>query len=412
MSKTQPGILPTLSTAMSVLYAADRLLKLAAVTAFFARETPPAPAVWPSVSLIQPITRGAHDLANVLACRAALHYGGAVEHVLVCDRADAGTRSLCDAWRAAHPELDITVHLAESAGGVASKIAKMQTALQHVTGEVLVFVDDDVALRLDALAQLVAYLQPVQVGAIGAGAIGAGAIGAGAVFGLACYTNWRNAPSSLLSGFVNANALLSYIPLTYMTEPYTITGHLFALRRRDFDAIGGLHGLADAARIDDDHELARRVRRAGLRCVQTPVIYDVHNDLATYSDYTNQMRRWFIIPKQTMVPQLTPYEQVVTLLGSAGNLLLPLLAVLTLMTRSRRALTSLVACTALFAAVYAFSERRWLRRRTPLRRSPWVMVAAFLAPLQALAALTGGDAFTWRGVRYRLHKHGRLERLG
>jgi hypothetical protein len=39
------------------------------------------------------------------------------------------------------------------------------------------------------------------------------------------------------------------------------------------------------------------------------------------------------------------------------------------------------------------------------------MAAAFLAPLQALAALAGGDTFTWRGVRYRLHQDGRLEQM-
>jgi ceramide glucosyltransferase len=39
----------------------------------------------------------------------------------------------------------------------------------------------------------------------------------GAVFGLACYTNWRALWSSLMSGFVNANALLSYIPISYLT---------------------------------------------------------------------------------------------------------------------------------------------------------------------------------------------------
>ena len=344
----------TWTTTIALLYAIDRLLKLGAVVDFFERKPAPAPpAVWPSVSMIQPITRGAHDLANVLACRAALHYDGAVQHLLVCDRADAETRARCDAWRTGHPELDITIHLAESAAGIASKVAKMQTALPHATGEVLVFVDDDVALRPAALAQLVTYLQPAQVGA---------------VFGLACYTNWRNVPSSLLSGFVNANALLSYIPLTYLTEPYTITGHLFALRHTHFTAIGGLNGLDETARIDDDHELARRVRRSRLRCVQTPVIYDVNNDLATLSDYANQMRRWFIIPKQTMVPQLTPYAQFVSLLGSLSNLLLPLLAIIALVTRSRRALANLGACTALFAAIYTLGERRWLCRHTPLRR--------------------------------------------
>jgi len=396
MSKIMPGVLPALSTALAILYAADRLLKLAAVRHFFARPQPPAPAAWPSVTLIQPITRGAHDLANVLACRAALRYAGPVQHLLVVDGSDAATLAHCAAWQTAHPDRDVTVFTATGAGAIATKVEKMQCALPHARGEVLCFVDDDVALRPDALAQLVTHLQQP---------------GVGATFGLACYTNWRNVPSSLLSGFVNANALLSYIPLTYLTEPYTITGHFFALRRRDFAAIGGLDGLAGAQRIDDDHELARRVRRAGLRCVQTPVIYDVHNDLATLADYANQMRRWFVIPKQTMAPQLTPGEQAVSLLGSLGNLLLPLLALLTLAARSRRALAHLFASTALFAAVYGWSERRWLQRATPPHRWPWVIAAAFLAPLQALAALLGGDTFTWRGVRYRLHRGGRLERL-
>ena len=82
-------------------------------------------------------------------------------------------------------------------------------------------------------------------------------------------------------------------------------------------------------RFDDDHELARRIQRYGLDNVQTPVIYDVDNYLSTLDGYTNQMRRWFIIPRQTMAPFLTPYQQFVSLLGSAGNLIPPLLALLT-----------------------------------------------------------------------------------
>ena len=51
-------------------------------------------------------------------------------------------------------------------------------------------------------------------------------------------------PGSAISSFVNANALLSYIPLTYLTEPFTITGHCYALRRAIFDAVGGLEDMA------------------------------------------------------------------------------------------------------------------------------------------------------------------------
>ena len=106
----------------------------------------------------------------------------------------------------------------------------------------------------------------------------------GAVFGLAAYTNWSNIPSSLLSAFVNANALLSYLPLTFLAEPYTITGHLYALRREVFAAIGGLDGME--GRFDDDHELARRIQRHRLANVQTSVVYDVDNYLSTIDGYS------------------------------------------------------------------------------------------------------------------------------
>lgn len=63
-----------------------------------------------------------------------------------------------------------------------------------------------------------------------------------------------------MSVFVNANALFSYIPITYLTEPFTVTGHCFALSRETFADVGGFTDLE--RRVDDDHEIARRVRKA------------------------------------------------------------------------------------------------------------------------------------------------------
>jgi len=404
-----------LAWVLAAVYTLDRLLKLLAVQRFLRRPTPPAPAQWPSVSLLQPITRGASDLPGALARRAALRYAGTLQHVLICDAADDETLSFCRTWAANHPALAVQIITvdpgtaqaaypsaqsgAPSQGPhtptirIATKVEKLDEGLLRATGDVLAFVDDDILLRADAVEQAVRYLQQPR---------------AGAVFGVAVYTDWRNVPSSLLSAFVNANALLSYLPLTYLAEPWTITGHFYALRREVFDAVGGLRGME--GRFDDDHELARRVMRHGLRNVQTSVLYDVDNHPDTFYDYANQMQRWFIIPKQTMAPYLTPRQQAVTLLGSGGNLLPPLLAALTL--AGRASPRPLGASLALFAAAQAFCERRYLGRTTPLHRWPLVILSALIAPLQALAALVGGDTFQWRGRRIRLHKGGRFEVIG
>jgi ceramide glucosyltransferase len=386
------------STALAVLYAIDRTLKLATVVDFFQRPAPPAPVAWPSISLLQPITRGASDLAAVLAARGELCYGGTCQHLLICDGQDGPSLALCRQWIETQPvgtaEL-VIVDGAETAGGtahpVASKIAKLQAALPRAKGEVLCFVDDDVAPRPDALATLAVHLlQP----------------DAGAVFGLACYVNWRNRWSSLMSGFVNANALMSYVPLAYLTAPYTITGHIFALRRTVFDAAGGLDGME--RRLDDDHELARRVRRLGLRCEQTPVVYDVDNYLVTRDAYANQMQRWFTIPRVTMAPHLTRREQAITLAGSAGNLIPPLVTLLALLHRRRSAWQAVATSFGCFAAAYLFCERGFTHGRTPLHRWPLVLVAALIAPLQALAALLGGNRFEWRGQQVQLNPNGEV----
>ena len=388
-----------LALALTALYAADRGIKAAAVARFFARPVPPEPPAWPSVALVQPVTRGATDLGRNLAARAALDYPGSLRHVVVCDASDVASQAVC---RTALPEsAEVVLTLPDGAGAeVASKVAKMAAGVAAAgarDADVLCFVDDDIRLPPNALRTLVAHL---------------GQPGAGCAFGLACQSSWENLPSALLSAFVNANALVGYIPLTYLTEPYTVTGHCFALRRATFEAGGGMEGLS--GRFDDDHEIARRVRRLGLRCVQTPLVYGVANHLPTLAAFANQMRRWTAMPRVGMVPCLTGREKAATTLLSLGNLLPPLLLVLALAGSSPTTWACAAVALALFTATYAGLEARYLPERTPaLRWWPTALPAvAFVLPvlLLLLLLLPGRAAVIgWRGQRLRLRPGGGFE---
>lgn len=381
------------SLVLCVLYVLDHLLKLIAVEHFFRRGPVPRPRVWPTVTLLQPITRGASDLRAALTARVHLEYPASIQHLLVCDHADTDSLAICRDILRHYPALE--AQIVEVAGvdtRPALKTVKLQAGLPLATGEIICCVDDDITLRPTTLLQLVPEVLPAH---------------AGAAFGLACYTSWQNLPSSLMSIFVNANALLSYIPLTYLADPFTITGHCFALRRSTLDAVGGFAGMEH--RVDDDHDLARRLRANGLQSVQTTLVYDVVNTLPSLSAYQAQIKRWFIFPRQALIPFLTPWERIVSAAGSIAMLIPVLQALMVIFTRRRIALLGASTSLILFASTYSLCEARYLHRKTPPMR--WVLLpfVALLTPLQICGALLSNKQIEWRGQQLRIARGGAFE---
>ncbi len=380
---------------LTLVYASDRLLKVMLVGRFFASPVPTLPAgVAPTVVLIQPVTRGATNLSANLTARAALNYPGTVRHLIVCDAGDSDSQAVC---RAALPGAEIVLVEPDLPGApLATKVAKMAAGVARLgaDADVVCFVDDDIALPPDALIALVAPLYAV--------------LPAGATFGLACQMSWSTPWESLMSGFVNANALTGYVPLTFFTPPYTLTGHVFALRRDVFERAGGMVGLEK--RFDDDHEIARRVRALGLQLSQTPLVYGVANALPSLAAYRLQMRRWFVMPRQGMAANLTPKERVVSALLSVGNLIPPALLLCAILAPSRVTLSAVVVAFAAFLACYLHLENRHLPARTPYRGVLLLPVVAFLTPLHILIALLlPGNRITWRGRTYEARPGGGLE---
>ncbi len=365
---------------------------MAAVIHFFGREKPRAPEEWPTVTLLQPVTRGATDLFAALEARAKLDYSAHLQHLLVCDAGDDELLRACESWVARHSSLDTTIVEVAWEGRVAAKTEKLQAGLAHATGKVVCCVDDDIILRSDSLRTMIPYLCER---------------GVGATFGLACYTDWSNLPSSLMSGFVNANALLTYVPGTYLAEPFTITGHIFAVRRDVLQAVDGFAGLEK--NIADDHLLAAKLRKIGLLVVQTPMIYDVKNHLATLGERSAQMKRWFVFPRQALIPIMSPGEQLATLALGVGNIIPGVLGVLALLARRRGTVTALARSVAAFNIVYSACEVLYLKRVTPVWWRGIVALEAIVSPLQIVWALLSDDKVEWRGRKLRILRGGDFE---
>jgi ceramide glucosyltransferase len=384
-----------IAVALTALFGIDMVLKLMAVSRFFARPAPPESDHWPSVTLISPITRGVSRLADNLKARLELEYPAEVQHLLICDADDTQIMAVCQEIMEAHPLVAACVVPVTAPPGrdIAPKITKLQAGIARAEGEVLAFVDDDVALRKNALRMQVTYL---------------GQPGVGAVFGLPCFTNWRTLWSSLITGLVNANMPPSFIALTYLTEPFRITGHFTAIQRTDLHAAGGLEGLDGF--LDDDYVLARRLRAVGYRLVQTPVVYDIDNEIPSVAAYAAQLKRWFVLPRQAMMSTLSLREKLaVTAVSAFGFLMPPIIGVLALVCHDLLTLGCLSITLVIFYAAYGLITTQRLQSRTPQRRWPLLAVVALLVPIHAMLTLLSGNVVTWRGTKIRVAPDGTYE---
>lgn len=385
-----------LACILATIFALDRLLKLLAVVSFFRRSRPAAPEQWPTVTLLQPITRGASNLLEALRARARLEYPASIQHLLICDAQDTESQAVVAAYLDEFPGLCAELILVEpenkAIGTVARKLDKLQAALPRASGAVLCFVDDDVILRPDSLNMLVPYLFAPEVGV---------------AFGLPCFTNWQTIWSSLISMLINAHMLLSFVSLTFLTAPIRINGHVFAFRREVFERVGGFDGLE--GQIDDEFSIPQRLRAYGLRAVQTQLIYGIDNALDSARAYNRQFKRWFVMPRQAMMPALTLRQK---LIAGSVSFALPLpgmVALLALWMRRRSAWLALVSSLSVFAAVYALCERRYLQRPMPLRRWLLLPVVAMWTPLHIVWTMLHGNEVEWRGQRLLLRRDGTAE---
>jgi hypothetical protein len=142
------------------------------------------------------------------------------------------------------------------------------------------------------------------------------------------------------------------------------------------------------------------------------LIYEVENHFTTLAGYAKQLRRWFVFPRWLMVPQMNRQQRFATTVGSLCMVILPLLALLALVTRRATPWRALGGALLVENLVQGFCEARYLGRRTPRHRWPLYTVSALTAPLHILLALLGHSEVTWRGQRLRLHDGGRVEFLG
>lgn len=369
-----------LLTFLILLVFAERVLKHLLVMRFFGRPTPPEITAVTLVSILQPILSGDPTLAAGLEQNLRHESRYPLEFIWLLDDDDSEANTICQSLIARYPEKRVQRILLPPPGDHQNpKMVKLIAGAQVAQGDVLCVLDDDTRLPDYGLETCLPHLDLA---------------GTGLAYGLPYYVSFGNLWSQLVAYFVNSHSLMNYVPYAMLSQPVTINGMFYAIRREVLDKIGGFAGLENT--LADDFAIAQRVRAHGYRLAQTALRHEISTWVGSSHRYFNLIQRWFIFPRESMMRHLKGREQAVFYTAALLPVFFPCLA----LTISIIAPTLWPATLLYFVynyLIFAHFNLAYLKQASPWANSYWVILISLLLPLQIVLALLVPQRIIWRG---------------
>jgi ceramide glucosyltransferase len=379
-----------LSVLIAICFLTLLVWKHLQVSRFFSRPIPAGtdPAL---VSILQPILSGDPTLQECLAQNLRFKSRYPVEFIWLVDGDDVVAQQVCAGLIGRYPARPIRlVSLPPPGDDQNPKLVKLIEGEHAAEGDIICVLDDDTMLPDGGLEQCLPFLdQP----------------GVGLAFGLPYYCSFQNIWSRLIASFVNSNSLLTYIPYTVLTEPFTINGMFFAVRRSVLSAVGGFAGLETT--LADDFAVAQRFRAHGYRLAQTPLRHAISTFVTGPRHYLSLIQRWFIFPRESLMRHL-PARQLLLLYGMALlPAFFPLFIVIVALLWPVPLIVALAfAYYAFNFASFAHNNIAYLAHACPWRYSWLVPIVQLIFPIQLLVALLSPQRIAWRGHLMQLQRGG------
>ena len=374
-------IIQKLWRGMAIVMLLQKCWKLWLVRRFFARPIPQQQREPHLVSIMQPILSGDPTLRDCLAANLAMHTRYHHEFLWLIDDDDPTAHEICHELVVAFPQKHVhIISLPAPAERTNPKTFKLNAGLNHARGDVICVLDDDTRLPDAGLEQCLPFLDQPQVGL---------------AFGLPYYRYFGNLWSTLVTLFVNDQSLLTYVPYTALTQPFTINGMFYAIRRAVLDDVGGFRGIEHV--LADDFAVASRLREHGYTLAQTPLRHAISTHVRDHRHYLSLIQRWFIFPRESLLRHLGWRDQAIVYGLGALPATFPLVVVLSALIKpSRSTVGYAIGYFGVSMAAFRWLDQAYLHA-TPNHYTWLVPLVEAIFPLQLIAALFAPQTINWRG---------------
>jgi ceramide glucosyltransferase len=346
------------------------------------------------VSILQPILSGDRTLWDCLSRNLQMKTRYQIEFLWLIDDDDAVAQTGCRELIAQYPDVSVNlISLPHPLEQISPKTFKLIEGLKQAQGQIIAVLDDDTILPDGGLEQCIPFLDRQEVGV---------------AFGLPYYINFSNLWSSLVSCVVNGNSLLTYIPYTFVIQPFTINGMFFVSKREILDRVNGFSGLETA--IVDDFAIAQRFRASGYQLAQTPVCHGISTQIQNAAHYFNLLTRWFVFPQESIMKSANLRELLVFYTMAFIPTLAPLLVVIYLgCFPSILAMVYGIIYFGINLYILIQLNHKFLNDATPPHQIFLLLFVQVLLPLNIAIALLSPRRINWRGHIMQLKNDGSFQ---
>lgn len=370
----------TLLIGLLLLIFSERIIKHLLVIRFFRLAHPKETSSVTLISILQPILSGDPTMPAGLEQNLSMETHYPLEFLWLADEDDEEAKRICRGFIERYPEKRLRLILVPPPGDRQNpKMVKLIAGAREAQGDILCVLDDDTRLPNFSLEICLPYLNQPRVGL---------------AFGLPYYVSFHNIWSSLVAYFVNSHSLMSYVPYAMLTQPFTINGMFYAIRRNVLDNVGGFEGLENI--LADDFAIAHRMRERGYLLAQTPVRHSISTWVGSARSYFNLIHRWFTFPRESIMHYLKGRERVIFYMFALIPIFFPGLAlIVAILSPSLWLMTLLYFAYDYF--IFAHLNLVYLNNASPWAQSYLVILIALFSPLQVLTALLAPQRVIWRG---------------
>lgn len=324
------------------------------------------------VTVLQPILGG--DPALEYCLKSNLSNAPKAHFIWLLDTDDKEGQKAAQQALAASERKDVIVVVSPPPpAGSNPKTYKLSCGLQKTETIFVAVLDDDTVLPSGTLGRAAAW-----------------SVQGTLVTGLPTYEGHHNFGSCLVSGFVNANAILTYLPAAGMNLTQTINGMFSLMRTEDIRKRGGFNAFLEE--VTDDYALAQLFLSQTGRIKQTSLHLSITTTVDNIRHYFALMRRWMVFAKLYLRENIS--------LGIFALVLLPGILPLPLVFAGIAAggFTTLVAffLLGMKALLTGDLAQRLHVESSPLSDLIFQIIAELLLPLHMITASLRPHHIRWR----------------